>query len=569
MQRIDGHMITKTNAPDVMYFEPDNVKPNPYQPRDHEDPDHICKIAESIYQDGLMQIPVGREADGYVELAFGHTRWKAFRLLHNIAMFSEYNGYDLSNFPILARYVAAAVANKLIASDRYKFRSFPVIIRKLSDEEMFRLAISENISRKDLTAIEEAKAMARYRTQFGKTSVEIGALFGLGESAVRNKIRLLDLPDHLRAGLETGSMTEGAARELLILLDLPAEIRKEADRSYPEYLRPSAIEKGALNGTLAGTIHTWVSELAERYSEDLGKAQWKWSETILAGGEDEVSYGPCQGCQHNIQRDKKHLCINPVCFRNKRDAWRLRYARIAAEAVGYLAVQQDWDRHTPFYLGEKSLAALKAAIEVKCPNLAVYYDEYGNKSNCDALNAEGYPKAQLLCTKRKGFCTCTKAADNGVELKPVAIVSVEQIQAVEEEQIEVAETTPAREPVAAAPIAKEDLRDIDRQIREKKQANVRESERLRGWVADRLAEGLLYKNGWAWELLLTTMRHSPNVPVGPVDDLVRMVGHLMTYTVAPTYDAPNPGVELKKYNAWLLRAGLPEIELNETEDGKS
>jgi len=560
-------MNTKTNAPDVMYFDPDNVKPNPWQPRDHEDPEHICKIAESIYQDGLMQIPVGREADGYVELAFGHTRWKAFQLLNNVAMFSSYNGYDLSNFPILARYVADRVANKLLPSALYKWRSFPVIIRKLTDEEMFRLAISENISRKDLTAIEEARAMSRYRTQFGKTSAEIGALFGLGESAVRNKIRLLDLPEHLRAGLETGAMTEGAARELLILLDLPAEIREQADRSYPEYLRPSAIEKNALNGTLAGTIRGCISELVERHSEDLSKAQWKWGETILAGSEDEVSYGPCQGCQHNIQRDKRHLCINPVCFRNKRDAWRLRYARIAAEAFGYQAVESSPsgdNRYTIFYGGVAFQKALSLAVEAKCPNLAVYYNEYESKSNCAELNAEGYPKAQLLCTKRKGFCTCVKASENEVELKPVGVVPVEQTLPSDRAQSErAASTMPA--PAVPAPIAKADLKEIDRQVREKKQANSHKSEMLRNWAADRLAEGLLHKNGWAWELLLTTMRHSLSIPGGPVDDLVRMVGQLMTYTVAPAYDAPNPGAELKKYNAWMLRAGLPEIEWNETD----
>jgi ParB-like chromosome segregation protein Spo0J len=567
-----AEMSAKTNMPDVMYFDPDNVKPNPWQPRDHEDPEHICKIAESIYQDGLMQIPVGRTAENYVELAFGHTRWKAFQLLHNIAMYSTYNSYDLTNFPILARYVAAAVANKLATGDRYKFRSFPVVIRKLTDEEMFRLAISENISRKDLTAIEEARAMSRYRIQFGKTSVEIGALFGLGESAVRNKIRLLDLPDHLRAGLETGAMTEGAARELLILLDLPEEIRKEADRSYPEYLRPSAIEKSALNGTLAATIHAWTSELVERHSEDLSKAPWKWSESILAGGEDEVSYGPCTGCQYNVLRDKHNRCINPVCFRGKRNAWRMRYARIAAEAVGYPAVQRDGgNSETIFYLGAEPQKALKLAIQVKCPNLAVFYSEYDSKSNCDALNAEGYPNAQLLCTKRKGFCTCTKASENGVELRPVAIVPMEQTQAVEEERVEVAEPTPAREPVAEAPIAKDELKDIDRKIREKKRTNAFRSDQLRGWAADRLAEGLLHKNKQAWKLLLAATRHSPEIPGGQVEDLILAVGRIMTYYIAMGFENPDPVEDLKKYNAFMLLASLPEIELDEAidKDGKS
>lgn len=182
------------------------IKSNPFQPREMEDEEHIQKLAQSIAEDGLLQTPVGRLIDGDgdpepfaealqqtgedkktlfdrncygVELAFGHSRLAAFRLLQK--------------------------------AGRTEFAQMPVLIRDIPDEEMFRLAIRENLERKALTPIEEARAMARYRNEFGKTSAEIGALFGLSESAVRNKLRLIDLPDVAQEKLANGEISEGTA----------------------------------------------------------------------------------------------------------------------------------------------------------------------------------------------------------------------------------------------------------------------------------------------------------------------------------------------------------------------
>src|SRR3990172_2736429 len=141
----------------------DQLSPNPYQTREREDPDQVVEVAGWILKVGLLQVPVGRRADGKgVQLAFGHTRLAAYR--------------------------------KLVADGHREFEQMPVDVRELSDQEMFELAIRENLERKDLTPIEEARAMATYRDQFGKTSEEIGELFHLSASAVPNNLRLLELP---------------------------------------------------------------------------------------------------------------------------------------------------------------------------------------------------------------------------------------------------------------------------------------------------------------------------------------------------------------------------------------
>lgn len=164
----------------------DQIHPNPYQTRDGEDAEHVARVAQSIAQVGLLQEPLARLRDGghdAYELAYGHTRLAAYRLLDE----QGEQGYDY----------------------------LPLKLADLSDLEMFELAVRENSERKDLTPIEEAKAMLVYRDEFKKSSEEIGDLFGLAASTVRNKLRLLDLPEPVQERVSTGELTEGMARVLL------------------------------------------------------------------------------------------------------------------------------------------------------------------------------------------------------------------------------------------------------------------------------------------------------------------------------------------------------------------
>ncbi len=180
----------------------DLIDANPWQTRDHEDAEHLAEVAASIAKVGLLQIPVGRMAGERVQLAFGHTRLAAMRKL--VA-----EGFDVGGSDLLGTY------------------GMPVDVRVLTDEQMFELAVRENLERKDLTPIEEARAMARYRDDFHKTSEEIGELFHLSGSAVRNKLRLLELPAPVQARIEGGQIGEGIARQLLAVQRLaPDRVEK-------------------------------------------------------------------------------------------------------------------------------------------------------------------------------------------------------------------------------------------------------------------------------------------------------------------------------------------------------
>lgn len=109
---------------------------NPYQPRTTDNAEHIKSLALSIAADGLLQVPTARELnDGSYELAFGHSRRKAFEWLNL--------NWETEGLP-----------------NRYEgYWKMPINVEALSDEDMYRQAVSENVQRKDLDPIELSKSM--------------------------------------------------------------------------------------------------------------------------------------------------------------------------------------------------------------------------------------------------------------------------------------------------------------------------------------------------------------------------------------------------------------------------
>ena len=210
-------------------FNLDVIDGNPYQLRTDVDPMDVEKLADSILKNGLLQTPIGRKVGKRVQLAFGHSRLAAFRLLRE--------------------------------RDYEEFHFMAVDVRELSDEQMFELGTEENIKRKNLSPVEEARGMMTYRDHFGKNSAEIGKLFGgLSDSAVRNKIRLLSLPESIQRCLASGEMLEGSARALLRLLDLN-ELERQAAEDQDAYPKPSEITELARIGTGQKRISELIDSL--------------------------------------------------------------------------------------------------------------------------------------------------------------------------------------------------------------------------------------------------------------------------------------------------------------------
>lgn len=194
----------------VIFVDLDLIDANPWQPRQGEDTDHIQKLADSIAVDGLLQIPTARlsgsalSGDRY-QLAFGHSRLAAYKRLH-------------------ARY-----------PDDPRFREFPLNLRPLTDRQMADAAASENIARKDLSAIEIAGAIQRYMADFGATQLEAGKIYGYtSQSSVSNLLRLLQLPEPVRALVNDGKLPERHARELITLGKAAPQVATTVARQYAD-----------------------------------------------------------------------------------------------------------------------------------------------------------------------------------------------------------------------------------------------------------------------------------------------------------------------------------------------
>jgi ParB family chromosome partitioning protein len=125
--------------------------------------------------------------------------------------------------PILVRTVAgAADAYEIVAGER-RWRAaqraglheVPVILLEVNDREALELAIIENVQRADLNPIEEAMGYQALQDQFGYGQDEVARIVGKSRSHVANTIRLLRLPESVRAHVIEGRLTAGHARALL------------------------------------------------------------------------------------------------------------------------------------------------------------------------------------------------------------------------------------------------------------------------------------------------------------------------------------------------------------------
>ena len=165
----------------------EEIIPNPFQPRTRFNELELDELSDSIRQHGVMQpIVVRRTARGF-ELIAGERRWRA--------------------------------------SQRAGLSDIPAIIRDLNDRQVAALALIENIQREQLTAIEQARALARMRDVFSMDQTALAAMISSSRSNVANLLRLLNLAPSVQSMLEAGSLEMGHARALL---PLPENIQQKA-----------------------------------------------------------------------------------------------------------------------------------------------------------------------------------------------------------------------------------------------------------------------------------------------------------------------------------------------------
>ena len=171
----------------------DLLEPNDYQPRGHVEDTRLDDLVQSIRTNGIIQPIIARKVDqGRYQIIAGERRWRA--------------------------------------AQRAGLRKVPVVVKDVGTHEKQRrleMALIENIQRENLNPIEEAQAYQLLVNEFGLKHDDIAAQVGKDRSSIANTLRLLRLPDEVRAEVASGRLSMGHARAI-VSLEGDAEQRRVA-----------------------------------------------------------------------------------------------------------------------------------------------------------------------------------------------------------------------------------------------------------------------------------------------------------------------------------------------------
>jgi ParB family chromosome partitioning protein len=240
------------------------LRANPGQPRKNFDEAALAELAESIKLHGLIEpIVADEDSDGGLVIVAGERRARA-----------------------------AKIAG---------LKEVPVVVRKYSSRERLEIALVENIHRADLNPIEEAQAFRQIMEAGGLTQDEVAARVGKKRTTVANSLRLLKLPEKMRAALEDGSLTAGHARAVLSLQKEPLQEKlfaeiiakglsvRAAEERAAELSGPGKAKKGGeISVVTTSRRDPQLKAMEEKLIEKLG------TKVVIAGnlkkGRVEIDY---------------------------------------------------------------------------------------------------------------------------------------------------------------------------------------------------------------------------------------------------------------------------------------
>lgn len=194
-----------------------SVLPNPFQPRTEMNEEGLVELTASIEASGLLQPVVVRPKNGKFELIAGERRWRAIQ--------------------------------------RLGWAKIPAVVKDVDDQTLLTLALIENLQRDDLTAIDEAAGYQRLGEEFKLPQSEIARLVGRNRSTVANLLRLLKLPDAVKALVQQRKLSEGHARALLAV-ESESEVIRLAEEAVSQGWSVRDMEARARGETPSASILT-------------------------------------------------------------------------------------------------------------------------------------------------------------------------------------------------------------------------------------------------------------------------------------------------------------------------
>ena len=169
--------MNETLNKEIIEISVEDIIPNRFQPRLTFDVEALNELANSIREHGIIQPLVVRKLQDKYEIIAGERRYRA----------------------------ASSIGMKKV----------PCIVMNLNDNESAEVAVIENIQRKEMTPLEEAKSYKKILDMGYLTQDELAKKMGKSQSNIANKLRLLNLDDIVQEAILNGKISERHARSLL------------------------------------------------------------------------------------------------------------------------------------------------------------------------------------------------------------------------------------------------------------------------------------------------------------------------------------------------------------------
>ncbi len=181
----------------------DRIRPNRHQPRKTFDRSSLDDLAASIREHGVLVPILVRERGDTFELIAGERRWRACAQL--------------------------------------QMKEMPAVVRAAGDRESLEVAIIENLQREDLNVLEEAAGIAELIESHAYTQEQVAKRLGKARPSIANALRLLMLPEEIKAMIADGRLSAGHAK---VLLGAPPSMQVDlAQRAFTQGLSVRNLEK--------------------------------------------------------------------------------------------------------------------------------------------------------------------------------------------------------------------------------------------------------------------------------------------------------------------------------------
>ncbi|WP_337399869.1 ParB/RepB/Spo0J family partition protein [Congzhengia sp.] len=233
---------TTEREKDVKIIKITQIEPNKTQPRSDFDEEKLNSLADSILEYGVLQpIVVKLNSNGFYTIIAGERRWRAARIA--------------------------------------KLKEIPAIVKNFDEKSEKEVALIENLQRENLNAVEEALGIKELMDVYGLTQEDVSKKIGKSRSAVANSVRLLNLPDSIKAFIKDGVLSMGHARSILALeneklMNMVATKIIQEDfsvRQTENYIKSLLVEKKTKTVSKEEEeLIRYIKSLEESLSSDLG-----------------------------------------------------------------------------------------------------------------------------------------------------------------------------------------------------------------------------------------------------------------------------------------------------------